>query len=65
MNSDKHREIRRLNASDPNAWSPHCDCCENREKITNFEKLHPNSSRRLFLMKIDNGTVTADNYLDK
>jgi len=65
MNSDKHREVRRLNIDDPNAWSPHCDCCENREKITNFEKSHPNSSRRLFLMRVDNGTVTADNYIDK
>lgn len=65
MNSDKHREIRRLNVSNPNSWSPHCDCCENRERITNFEKNHPNSSRRIFLMKIDNGAVNVDNYLDK
>lgn len=65
MNSDKHREVRRLNVADPTAWSAHCDCCENREKITNFEKSHPNSSRRLFLMRVDNGTVTVDNYLDR
>jgi len=65
MNSDKHREVRRLNFIDPNAWSLHCDCCENREKITNFEKTHPNSSRRLLLMRIDNSAVTAENYLDK
>lgn len=65
MNSDKHREVRRLNISDPNAWSPHCDCCENREIVTKFDKTHPNSSRRLFLMRVDNGTVTDQNYLDK
>ena len=65
MNSDKHREIRRLNVKDPNAWSPHCDCCENREIVTDFDKTHPNSSRRLFLMRIDNGTVNDQNYLDR
>lgn len=65
MNSDKHREVRRLNVADPTAWSPHCDCCENREKITNFEKTHPNSSRRILLMKIENIEVTKENYLNK
>ena len=33
INSDKHREVRRLNVEKPGEWSPHCVCCENREKI--------------------------------
>ena len=62
MNSDKHREVRLLNLNTPNAWSPHCSCCENREIITNFDRTHPNKSRRIYLMKVED-TVNEDNLM--
>lgn len=64
INSDKHREIRLLNKENPNAWSPHCDCCEVREK-TDTE--HTNPSRRIFLHNVKTSHVdnkNAFNYLD-
>lgn len=64
MNSDKHREVRMLNVADPLAWSPHCECCENREIITNFDRNHPNKSRRIYLMKIEDQVEEAS-YHDK
>lgn len=65
MNSDKHCEVRSLNVKDPNAWSPHCDCCENREVVTNFDRTHKNKSRRIYLMKIDDDHVVNEtNYQD-
>lgn len=66
MNSDKHREVRSLNIESPNSWSPHCACCENREVITNFNRDHPNRSRRIYLMKIeDDNVVNENNYQNK
>jgi len=66
MNSDKHREVRLLNVKDPNAWSPHCDCCENREVITNYNRGHKNTSRRVYLMNIeDDNVVSESTYHDK
>jgi hypothetical protein len=63
MNSDKHREVRSLNVKDPNKWSPHCECCENREIITNYDRKHKNKSRRIYLMNInDNDVVSEDNF---
>jgi organic radical activating enzyme len=52
MNSDKHKIVRKLNIDNPSAWSPHCDCCEVREIVTDKNREHPNKSRRLYLMKI-------------
>jgi len=60
MNSDKHREVRVLNAANPLAWSPHCDCCENREIITNHDRTHKNKSRRIYLMDIDDNDVVSE-----
>jgi hypothetical protein len=60
MNSDKHREVRVLNVSDTSAWSPHCECCENREIITNHNRTHNNKSRRLYLMDIDDNNVVSE-----
>ena len=65
MNSDKHREVRLLNVNDPNKWSKHCDCCENREIITKFDRSHRNSSRRLYLMAIENTDIVSEfNYTE-
>lgn len=61
MNSDKHREVRRTNLADPNAWSPHCSCCENREIVTNFNREHKNRSRRIYLMQVDTNGVASEN----
>jgi hypothetical protein len=64
MNSDKHREIRLLNVSDPTKWSPHCDCCENREKITSSIKDHKNSSRRIYLLNtVKDDSVDEENFM--
>lgn len=66
MNSDKHREVRMLNMKDPNAWSPHCDCCENRETVVNLDRSHNNKSRRIYLMRVDSDDiVTEHNFQDK
>lgn len=66
MNSDKHCEVRKTNIDDPTAWSPHCSCCEKREIITNFNPNHANTSRRQYLMKIENDdVVTVDNFATK
>jgi len=66
MNSDKHREVRLKNMQDPNGWSPHCDCCENREIITNFDRNHKNKSRRIYLMKIDSDDIVNEhNYMGR
>ena len=64
MNSDKHREVRKLNVENPLAWSPHCDCCETREIVTNFDKNHRNKSRRIYLMRVEDGLSDLD-YADK
>jgi hypothetical protein len=64
MNSDKHKQVRALNKKDPNAWSPHCDCCENREIITGFDKKHPNKSRRVYLMTVEDG-LDEDNFANR
>lgn len=53
MNSDKHCEVRLFNINNPDKWSPHCDCCENREIITNHNRSHKNKSRRVYLLNID------------
>lgn len=60
MNSDKHREIRQYNIENPTSWSPHCDCCENREKITNFDRTHKNKSRRIYLMNIEDDSGVSE-----
>lgn len=65
MNSDKHKEVRLLNAQNPDKWSPHCECCENREKIINFDRTHPNKSRRLYLMNVDDKNTDETNFKDK
>ncbi len=63
LNSDKHTEVRQLNIESPTKFSPHCDCCENREIITNFDRNHPNKSRRVYLMNIEsNDVVNEHNY---
>jgi hypothetical protein len=63
MNSDKHRQVRLFNTTNPDKWSPHCDCCENREIITNHDREHKNKSRRLYLMNIENNDVVSEsNY---
>lgn len=65
MNSDKHCEVRSLNVNDPTAWSPHCDCCENREIITNFDRTHKNKSRRIYLMNVESDDIVNEkNYQD-
>jgi hypothetical protein len=61
MNSDKHKQVRATNIKDPSAWSPHCDCCENREIVTGFDRKHPNKSRRVYLMQVDS-EVNEDNF---
>lgn len=66
MNSDKHRQVRLSNVKDPTAWSPHCECCENREIITNYDRTHKNKSRRLYLMGVEDPNVSeADYMIDK
>jgi len=66
MNSDKHREVRLFNVNNPEKFSPHCDCCENREVITNFNRNHKNKSRRVYLMDIqDNDVVSEFDYSNK
>jgi len=66
MNSDKHKQVRLLNISDSDAWSPHCDCCENREIVTGFDRKHPNKSRRIYLMQMENSdVVTEQNFTEK
>lgn len=60
MNSDKHCEVRQFNVDNPDKFSPHCDCCETRELITNFDKNHPNKSRRTYLMKIDTESIVDE-----
>ena len=63
MNSDKHREVRLFNLNNPDKWSPHCDCCENREKVIEFDRTHKNKSRRMYLMNIeDNNVVSESTY---
>lgn len=63
MNSEIHKEVRRLNMGDSKAWSVHCDCCENREILTGYNRNHMNTSRRIYLMKIDTSdTVEESNY---
>jgi hypothetical protein len=65
MNSDKHVEVRKNNITDVNQWSRHCECCEIREKITNFDRTHPNKSRRIYLMDIEtDDIVTEYNFKD-
>jgi hypothetical protein len=61
MNSDKHREVRLFNKNNPSEWSPHCECCENREIITNFDRSHKNKSRRVYLMKVDTAEIVDEN----
>lgn len=63
MNSDKHKQVRATNINDPTAWSPHCDCCENREIVTGFDRNHPNKSRRIYLMQVDSD-VNEENFAD-
>lgn len=66
MNSQIHKEVRALNIADPSAWSKHCDCCETREAVINFDRTHKNMSRRIYLMQIPTeDTATEENYLDK
>lgn len=65
MNSDKHVEVRKHNIENPNGWSKHCECCEIRERVTNFNRRHENKSRRIYLMKVDsNHVVSEDNFLE-
>jgi hypothetical protein len=61
INSDKHKEVRLLNVQNPKAWSPHCDCCENREMMTDYDRSHKNTSRRVFLMDMES-PETEQNY---
>jgi len=65
MNSDKHRQVRLFNTNNPDKWSPHCDCCENREIITNHDREHKNKSRRLYLMNIENNDVVSESNYSK
>jgi hypothetical protein len=60
MNSDKHKEVRLFNVNNPDKWSPHCDCCENREIITKFDRNHKNKSRRVYLMGIEDNDVVSE-----
>jgi organic radical activating enzyme len=62
INSDKHREVRLLNKSSDTAWSPHCDCCEVREKVT--DNTH-NFSRRMFLLNVNTKHVDAGDPISK
>jgi len=68
MNSDKHREVRRVNIADPTAWSQHCGCCEKREIATNFDIGHKNRSRRIYLLDVDRSEImskaTSDGSID-
>lgn len=67
MNSDKHKEIRKFNVENPNGWSPHCDCCHNREIITGFDRTHKSKSRRVFLLNnvASNYVVNEHNFHEK
>lgn len=66
MNSDKHCEVRRQNVESPNSWSPHCECCENREAVTLHDRTHDNTSRRIQLMRIDTSQVVSEhNYTER
>lgn len=66
INSNMHREIRKLNVDSPAAWSPHCECCENREIITEDNRSDPNTSRRIYLMrKVSSTTVNEINYANQ
>jgi organic radical activating enzyme len=60
MNSDKHRNIRMLNVLNPKKWSPHCECCDNREIITKHDRTHKNTSRRIYLMDIEDNDVVSE-----
>ncbi len=60
MNSDKHCQVRSLNLQDNNAWSPHCECCENREVITGFDRSHKNTSRRIYLMNANTSATVGE-----
>lgn len=66
MNSDKHKEVRLFNVTNPDKWSPHCDCCENREVITKYNRNHKNKSRRVYLLDIaDDNIVSEFDYNSK
>jgi len=66
MNSKIHCEVRKLNIENPSTWSPHCECCENREIVTNFDRTHKNKSRRIYLMKIPTeDTAIENNFVNK
>ena len=60
MNSDKHCQVRLKNINDPTGWSPHCECCENREIITNYDRTHINTSRRIQLLKMDTDSIVSE-----
>lgn len=60
MNSDKHKEVRLFNVNNPDKWSPHCECCENREIITNYDRKHKNKSRRVYLLDIEDNDVVSE-----
>lgn len=65
INSDKHKEVRLFNSTNPTAWSPHCECCEHREEITGNVRTHPNKSRRIYLMKMETDNIVSEhNYKD-
>jgi pyruvate-formate lyase-activating enzyme len=65
MNSDKHCGVRTLNQIDPKAWSPHCNCCQVREQVTNHDRTHKNKSRRIYLNELipTDNTATEENYV--
>ena len=65
MNSDKHKEVRLFNINNPNNWSSHCECCENREIITNYDRKHKNRSRRIYLMNIEDDEVVSESSYTK
>lgn len=66
MNSDKHREVRKTNLQNSTSWSKHCECCEIREKITDFDREHSNKSRRIYLMNMDTDDIVSEtNYKEK
>lgn len=60
MNSDKHKEVRLFNVNNPGKWSPHCECCENREILTDYNRKHSNKSRRVYLMDIEDNDVVSE-----
>ena len=60
-NSDKHRSVRTFNIENPNSWSPHCACCESRELVTNYNRNHPNKSRRVYLLSMDTDNIVNEN----